>query len=340
VANPPHTIKLNQNESSVELPADLKRKIVRELERRPWARYPDYPPVRLTAAIARRLRIARKRVLVGHGSNELLYALAQATLERGTAVVLPSPSYAVARLAATLAGGRIATFPLDRKFQYDPETVVKAVRRHEPRLVFLPSPNNPTGGSLHAGPVAAVAEASRSLVVVDEAYHEFSRIDLLPLLRRHTNLVLLRTLSKACRLAAFRIGYLLGDPAVLHRVERGKPPHSIDLPSQIAGEILFGEETLLRDEIERVIDGRDRLAEALGLLSGVTVFPSDANFLLLRVPNAESTYLYLLRRGILVRRLAGAGGRLKNCLRVTIGTSFENRAVLQALTERFGRRPA
>lgn len=331
VANPLHRIKLNQNESSVELPEELKKKIVEKLERSLWSRYPDYPAAGLTERIARAFQLKDDQVLVGHGSNELLYALALTTLERGRSILLPAPSYAVAKLAATLAGAKVATFPLDRNFRYDPVLIHGAIRRHQPRLIFLPSPNNPTGSSLQAKDVAGIAGATRSLVVIDEAYHEFSRIDLLPLLPRFRNLVLLRTLSKAYRLAALRIGYLLGEREVLSMVERGRPPHSIDLFSQIAGEALFDERETVRREIERTVRERERMERALAPLPGVRAFPSDSNFLLMRVPDEGKLFRTFLRQGILVRRLGASTGRLKNCLRVTIGTPEENKAVLEAV---------
>ncbi len=337
VANPIHTIKLNQNESPVELPAGLKKKIVSKLGVSEWSRYPDYPAAALTARIAHAVGVKENQVLVGHGSNELLYALALTTLERGKSILMPAPSYAVAKLAAILAGAKVSTFPLGRDFRFDPAVILEAIRRHRPRLLFLPSPNNPTGSSLQADGIARIVGATRSLVVVDEAYHEFSNINLLPLLRRFRNLVLLRTLSKAYRLAALRIGYLLGEKGVLSMVERGKPPHSIDLFSQIAGEALFDEEGLINREVDRVIRERRKMEKELAAMPGITPFPSDSNFLLVKVPDEEALYSHLLRRGILVRRLGAPSGRLKNCLRITIGRKSENRALREAIGEMVSR---
>ncbi len=331
VANPPHEIKLNQNEPPAELPPALRKRIVSELLRRRWSRYPDYPPRRLTGKIARFHDLEEEQVLVGHGSNELIYAVALATLERGRTVLLPSPSYPVAKLAAALAGARRITVPLDARFRYDIGAVIEAIRAVKPHLLFFPSPNNPTGNVLSAGQVEQIAGATRSLVVIDEAYREFSSVDLLPLLDRFSNLLLLRTFSKAYRVAGLRIGALLGDPEVLHRVERGKPPHSIDLFSQVAGEIVLDEGATIRRGVDAVVREREKLSRILAKLPGVIVYPSEANFLLLRLDDPARTYDRLLRKGILVRPVFQAGGRLAKCLRITIGTASQNRALAGAL---------
>ncbi len=336
VATAPHLIKLNQNESPIELPARLRRKILTRLDRTDWSRYPDYPAEELTRRIARSNRVAMNRVLIGHGSNELLYSLALTTLERRKTIVMPTPSYPVTALAATLAGATIRTVPLLDDFSYDVGALVRAVREYEPRLVFLPSPNNPTGTSIDRIGVERILQAGRSLVVVDEAYFQYSRIRLSSLLRRHDNLVLLRTLSKAFRLAGLRIGYILGHSEVLSLVERGKPPHSIDIFSQIAGEELFDHPGIIDREVERTVRERERLRIRIDSLPGVRVFPSDANFLLARFPDGRRVYEALLSAGILVRPVGQAPGTprsLRNCLRITIGKRSENRALLHVLAD-------
>lgn len=334
VESPPHERKLNQNESVLELPDALRATILKRLGSLPWRRYPDYPAVRLTERIARAERLPVDRVLVGHASNELMYALALSTLERGRSMLIPTPSYPVARLAALLAGGSVKRVPLGKNFQYDPERILAGIARHRPRLVFLPSPNNPTGSVLEREAVDRIAGATRSLVVIDEAYQEYSEVKLRPLLDRHRNLVLMRTLSKAYRVAALRIGYLLGDAEVLSHVERGKPPHSIDLLGQIAGEVIFEYPQFIREEVERVLEQRDWLAGRLHALPGVQVFPSQANFLLVRVPDAARAHRALLDGGCLVRPVGAGQGvrtRLRNCLRISLGTEGDNRAVVRIL---------
>lgn len=337
VSNPPTRHKLNQNESDLELPQELRRRILRRLERSDWRRYPDYPPTELQTAIARHERLAAGRVLVGHASNELLYALALATLERGTSCLAPAPSYPVTRLAVDLAGATLSTVPLAHDFRYDVDRILSQLRRHRPRMVFLPAPNNPTGSSLDRDAVDAITASAarlRSLVVIDEAYHEFSTVRLRPLLNRHRNLVLLRTLSKAYRIAAFRVGYLLGDREVLDHVERARPPHSIDLLGQIAGLVVFEDPTFIRGEVERVKKERNRFFDALSSLPGVEVFPSEANFLLARVRAAGALYRTLLDSGYLVRAVGlhrSAPRSLKNCLRITIGNAKENREMARII---------
>lgn len=339
VARPPHRVKLDQNESPLPLPQALRQRILKRLASADWERYPEHPPHALVRAIARRERCGMHRVLAGHGSNELLYAAALATLERGRTLVTATPSYPVARLAATLTGARIVTVPLGRDFAWEVEALLRAIRRERPWMVYLASPNNPTGGALRRDEVDAIAGSTRALVVVDEAYREFAGVRLRRLLDRHANLVLLRTLSKAYRLAGLRIGYVLGHPDVVRHLERAKAPHSVDLLAQIAGEAVLGATRLIDGDVARIIGERDRVARSLAALPGVTVYPSDANFLLARTPDGPRVHRALLRRGVLVRRvdaLPATRGRLRNCLRITVGTNTQNRVLLRALRRILG----
>ncbi|NNE09406.1 MAG: aminotransferase class I/II-fold pyridoxal phosphate-dependent enzyme [Gemmatimonadetes bacterium] len=338
VFTPAHEIKLNQNESPIDLPAALREQILIRLRETPWNRYPDYPARPLESLIAKRIRVAKARVMVGHASNELLYATALATLERGKTMVTGAPGYPVAKLAATLAGGRIVEVPADARYQYEVDPIIAAIRKHDPRLVFLPSPNNPTGSTLSRDDVARICDATGNLVMIDEAYREFSGIAIQALLGRFRNLVLLRTLSKAARLAAFRIGYLVGDPDVLSRIERAKPPHSIDVPAQIAGETLFASRDMLKAEIARVRRERTRVMKSFAKLPGVDVFPSRANFFLIRTEDAADFDKALLAQGILIRAVGAAPTAppaLRNCLRISLGTNRENNALVAAARRYF-----
>lgn len=341
VARHPYRVKLDQNESSVSLPDSVRRRILKRLADTPWERYPEHPPRTLQRVIARVERCSTRCVLVGHGVNELLYAAALATVERGSKVVLPTPTYPVARLATLLAGARMVRVPLGRNFAWDVDVLVKAARTGRPRLVYVASPNNPTGGALRRDDVAALAASTQALVVVDGAYREFARVNLRPLLQRHANLVLLHTLSKAYRLAGLRIGYALGHPEVIRRLERAKPPHSVDIFAQIAAEEVLSARRSIAAEVRRTVAERRRVARAIEELPGTRVFPSQANFLLVRFEDGPATHGELLRRGILVRRvdtLPDTRRRLTNCLRITIGTNQENSALIAALDRVLGGR--
>jgi len=341
VARHPYRVKLDQNESSVPLPDTVRRRVLKRLGGTPWERYPQHPPRTLQRAIARKERCAARCVLVGHGMNELLYAAALATVERGSKVVMPTPSYPVARLATLLAGARIVRVPLGRDFVWDVDALVKAARTGRPRLVYVASPNNPTGAALRREDVAKLAASTEALVVVDRAYREFARVNLRPLLETHVNLVLLFTLSKAYRLAGLRIGYALGHPEVIQRLERAKPPHSVDIFAQIAAEEVLSDRRSIAAEVKRIVAERERVAKAIDALPGTRVFPSQANFLLVRFTDGPATHRRLLQRGVLVRRvdsLPDARGRLANCLRITIGTNEENAVLVDALDRILGLR--
>ncbi|MFI5185046.1 MAG: pyridoxal phosphate-dependent aminotransferase, partial [Vicinamibacteria bacterium] len=208
-------VKINQNENPYDLPEGLKRRVVEQAMRRPWSRYPDFDPRNLAAALARFAGWREDGVLVGNGSNELIEALLLVTVGPGTRVVIPEPTFTLYALMTRMLGGDAVRVGLGPELEYEADAVAAARRDAEASVTIVCSPNNPTGSVYPAAAIDELCRESDRLVVVDEAYHEFSGETVVPLLADHPNLVVLRTFSKAMGLAGGRVGYLLASPRLV-----------------------------------------------------------------------------------------------------------------------------
>jgi len=332
VATPPHTIKLNQNESPWDPPDAIKEAFLERLQAAAWSRYPGQVPEELHAELRKALTLpAEIDVLVGNGSNELIQTLLAATVDRGTGVVIPVPTFAVYRLIATVLGATIVEAPLNEDLTFDTGRIVETATRSRARVIVLCRPNNPTGSAIPLAGVRRLACETDALVVVDEAYHDFAADNALPLLFDHENLVVLRTFSKALRAAGLRIGYLLGHAALVKQVAKAMVPFNVGLAAREAALSLLRNWELLREGVRTIVKGREALFRELAATEGITPFPSQANFICFRaeVP-APALFDALLERGILVRNVSHYP-LLADCLRVSVGTNEENRAFVNAV---------
>jgi histidinol-phosphate aminotransferase len=333
--------KLDANELPVELPAALRAGLAAVLERAALARYPDAGARALRAIVAGQLAVAPAQIVFGNGSDELILMLyeAFAAARPGAAVarvLYPVPSFVYYRIAARARGVEAIEVPLAADFTLDEGAVERAIAAHRPNVAMFALPNNPTGT---LWPMAAIAELARRhpdlVVVSDEAYHAYSGQTLLGALGELPNLVVMRTLSKL-GLAGLRVGFLAASPAIATVVDRVRPPYNLGALNQVAAAWLLEHARGWIDEQTRaVIAERPALAAALAALPGVTVYPSEANLLLIRLAGdgrAEAAWQGLQDRGILVR-IFDLGGALGGCLRVTVGTPAQNALLVAALKE-------
>jgi histidinol-phosphate aminotransferase len=325
--------KLNQNESPWDLPPALKRDILAAAEAAPWQRYPEFAPPELLAALAHRYGWTPDGILVGNGSNELIQATLTTTLEHGDVVVAPSPTFSLYRLLTGVLGGRYRPVPLGPSFAYDVDALIEAAVRERARVVVLNSPNNPTGSALPEGAVARVLEETGALVVCDEAYQEFGGPTALPLLRTSSRLVVLRTFSKALGLAGLRFGLALAHPAVAREIAKAKLPYNVNVVTLAAAAAALRHGEALAERTRALVEQRERLAARLSGLPALEVFPSAANFILIRCrrhPAREVFRRLLDEHGILVRDVSGTS-ELAQCLRISVGTAEDVDAVGDAL---------
>jgi histidinol-phosphate aminotransferase len=325
-------VKVNQNENPYDFPEALKKQVLEEALARPWSRYPDFDPRELLDALARFSGWQSDGILAGNGSNELIQSLFLVTVGPGTRVVLPEPTFALYALLTRILGGEALVAPLGPDFEYDLQRLCDMGSELRPTLTVVCSPNNPTGTVLEPESVARVCAATTGLVVVDEAYHEFSGRTVVPLLGEHPNLVVLRTFSKAMGMAGLRVGYLLADPALVREVNKARLPYNLNFFSQAAALAALGAPLALRANVERLVAARQELMRGLLRTPGVRPFPSQANFILFELAEADPKLVFesVFRRGVLVRDVS-TSPRLSRCLRVSVGTDEENEAFLAAL---------
>lgn len=338
-------VKLNQNESPYDFPEPLKRRVLDVAQARPWSRYPPFDPRELVEALARAAGWRPDGVLAGNGSNELIQAVFMVTVGPGARVVVPEPTFSLYALLTRILGGDTLAAPLGPELEYQPQQLVAMARELAPAVFVVCSPNNPTGSVLAPEDVSALCAAATGLVVVDEAYHEFSGRSVAPLLERHQNLVVLRTFSKAMAMAGLRVGYLMADPALVREIDKARLPYNLNFFSQAAALAALDDPAALRHGVERIVSARQELFRRLAHVAGVRPYPSHANFILFELEGADPRAVFesLWKRGVLVRDVS-AYPRLSRCLRVTVGSDEENEAFLAALRhaleeQRFGKEP-
>lgn len=323
-------VRLNTNECPYPLPGAFARDLAAAVERIAFHRYPDREATALRAGLADLAGHPVEAVWAANGSNEVIQHLCLAYGGPGRRALLFEPTYSLHRLIPRMVGMDIAEEGLGDGFRLGPGAA-EAVARHDPSLVFVCSPNNPTGNAQAVEDVAELCEAASGLVVVDEAYGEFGGATAAPLLARHDNLAVVRTFSKAFSLAAVRLGYCLTSPEIVAELPKVRLPYHLSSLTQAAGEVALRHVGEARDLLDRIRAERDRILEALRDLEDLEPFPSDANFVLFRTPGeAGALWRALLDRGVLVRDVSSYPG-LSGCLRVTAGTPEETGAFLEAL---------
>jgi histidinol-phosphate aminotransferase len=329
----PAARKLNQNECPHDLPPELKQAVLQRAASAPWQRYPEFVPARLVERLAAHYGWVPGGMVVGNGSNELIQATLSVVLAQGDAVVAPSPTFSLYRLLTGVLGGRFVPVALGERFSFDIDRVVEAAVRERARVVVLNSPNNPTGTALPEGAVERVLAETGALVVCDEAYQDFGGPTAIPLLRRSSRVVVLRTFSKAMGMAGLRFGLALAHPDVARELAKGKLPYNVNLVTLAAADVALDHAELLADRTRAIAETRDRFLPRLEALAGIEVFPTAANFVLFRCrarPAHEVFRRLHEEHGILVRDVSGSA-ELADCLRVSIGTEEDMEAVLAAL---------
>jgi histidinol-phosphate aminotransferase len=324
-------VKLDAMENPYPLPAQMRRELAEHLSQVALNRYPDPTGRKLRALIAQKMQVpAGMEILLGNGSDDLIQIVTFACARPGAAMMFPAPTFVMYQMNATLSGMRPLRYELRADYTLDRDAFVAKVKAEQPALIFIAYPNNPTGVLYPEEDVLAVLRAAQGLVVLDEAYHVFAQKSFLPRLAEFPNLVVMRTVSKL-GLAGIRLGYLVGRPAWIREFNKVRQAYNVNVLTQAAAEFVLERLEALEAQAARIRADRAALGAALAALPGVTVFPSEANFFLVRVPDSDRAYEALKRQGVLVRNFNSPG--LENCLRITVGTPDENRILLTAMRE-------
>jgi histidinol-phosphate aminotransferase len=324
-------VKLDAMENPYALPDALRNELGELTRDAALNRYPDPTAPELRARLRAAFGIADEYgLLLGNGSDEIITMVAQTLARPGAVMLALEPSFAMYRMNAIYARMQYIGVPLDADFTLNLERVLAAVRMHRPALTFIAYPNNPTGNLYPERDIEAIIEASPGFVVLDEAYHAFAGRSFMDRLARYPNLMVMRTVSKL-GLAGIRLGYAVARPEWIAEFDKLRPPYNVNVLTQAVAARALERLDVLNDQAARIRADRSALARALGALPRLQSFPSEANFILARVPDADALYAALEARGVLVRNLHGSHPLLDNCLRFTVGAPDENEQLIAAL---------
>lgn len=318
------TVKLDANESPFDLPDKVRMKLAGELLKgSALNRYPDSDSNELRCAIAGYCNVKSNEILVGTGSDELIQIIINAFADKGDTVLCPAPSFGMYKICSQIAGAIPVEIPLSADYEYDMTAYKHAAEKHHAKIVFICTPNNPTGNTIDKEQLLDFIKNYDGIVVIDEAYGEFCEYSFVQDAVRLPNAVVLKTFSKAMGLAGLRIGYSIADENLTSQIYMVKPPYNINSFSQKAALFVLDDLKSVRHRIQLIISERERLVSKLRSHSNITVYPSSANFVLVKVPDGETAVKILNKEGISIRDFS-LSPYLENCLRITIGHRQEN----------------
>jgi histidinol-phosphate aminotransferase len=324
-------IKLNQNESPFDLPVWLKEEILGEFQREPWNRYPEILPYKGMKAYADFLGVSLDSVMMSNGSNEMLYTIFLACLGPGKKVLIPDPSFSLYEKIALLLQSQIVSVPMHPGLDFDTEAILRAANDENVDFIVLSTPNNPTSKSISVDEIRRIAGSVDAIVLVDEAYIEFSRQrSSLELIDELPNVIVLRTMSKALALAGIRIGFAISNPLLMAEISKPKIPFASGRLAEITLMHVLANYSLVNDMVSYILSQRDKIYGELLSIDNIEVFASDTNFLIIRVKDAVSVFRSLHNEGILVRNVSGYH-LMENCLRFNIGLVEENQRLIDKL---------
>ena len=326
-----YRIKVNANESTMNLPPQVEERVLNRLGMLAFNRYPNEEYHSLVEQIAKNFSVDASQVLLGNGSSEIIEKVFHVFGGAGHKVVFPQPSFSMYKIYAKAAESDGVPFDLDERFNLDVDAFINKIREVGANLAVVCNPNNPTGNALTPAQVEKIAASIDCAFLLDEAYVEFHGRSAVNLVEKYPNLLVARTFSKAYGLAGARVGYMIAQPEVTRMVDKAFMPYHMNTLSLTAADIVYQMRNEFVPRLQMIIAERKRMFERLKNFSGVEVFPSETNFLLIRLDSAAELKDYLERYGIGVRYFSPGAFGLRDCLRITIGTRTENDEVFSAI---------
>lgn len=324
-------IKLDAMENPYNLPHALRVELGELIANVDINRYPDASAQGVKAALKQAFAIpAEASVLLGNGSDEIIGLVTQALARPRAYVMALEPSFVMYRMNAIYSSMQYIGVSLKPDFSLDLPATLASVREYQPAVIFLSYPNNPTGPRFARQDMEAILDAATGLVVVDEAYRAFASDSFMSLAGKVPNLIVMGTLSKL-GLAGIRLGYAAGGHDWVCELDKVRPPYNVNVLTQAVAEFALRHLHVFQEQAENLKQERARLMAALARFAGVEVFGSEANFVTIRVPDADGLFSYLKQQRILIKNLSGSHPLLENCLRITVGSHEENSMVLDAL---------
>jgi histidinol-phosphate aminotransferase len=329
-------VKLDAMENPHRLPADLQKALGERLGALALNRYPGERVNELRHALAAYAGMPEGfDIMLGNGSDELISLLAMACDVPGASILSPLPGFVMYAMSAQLQGLAFHGVPLTADFELNEAAMLAAIAEHKPSIVYLAYPNNPTGNLWNDDVIEKIVLAQGAqggLVVMDEAYQPFASKSYMDRITRHTHVLLMRTLSKF-GLAGVRLGYMVGPKALVAEIDKVRPPYNISVLNAECALFALEHAEVFAAQAQDLREQRARLLQALTALPGVQPFPSEANMILARVPDAAKTFNGMKAHKVLVKNVSKMHPLLANCLRLTVGTAAENDMMLAALKE-------
>ena len=322
--------KLNQNESPFDVPQLFKNELTKALSTRNWNRYPINESPELIKKLADWHGVHPRQVLLGNGSNQLFQTLLTAVVAPGDGVLYTAPTFSLYHLFSTIYDAELIEIDQAPFEDYPLQKVLQAVETRIPKILFLCSPNNPTGYEIDLAAVEQICKAARGLVFIDEAYGEFTQKSAISLLEKYDNILISRTFSKAFSMAGLRFGYFIGSEKVIHELRTVNLPYNVNIFTEMAALYLLDHLDVMRKNIDYIKMERERVFERLNGMHELVVYPSAANFLLIKGPSTIDLFQALREQGVLVRDVSSYP-LLTRHQRATIGLKEENNLFLDAL---------
>jgi histidinol-phosphate aminotransferase len=328
-------VKLDAMENPYGLPPTLLAQLQAELAGANLNRYPDPSATALRACLKKVMQVPScAEVMLGNGSDELIQMLVMAVAGAGRSVMSFEPGFVMYDMISKFVGVEYVGVPLAPDFTLNMAATEAAIAQHQAALIFIAYPNNPTGNLFAADDIERIINLAPGLVVIDEAYQPFAQRTFMPLLEKYQQLMVMRTVSKM-GLAGLRLGVLCGHPELISEIDKIRLPYNINVLTQQAATFALGHSEVLEQQAALIREQRELMLQQLAALSGVEVFPSQANFILFRVLHADANLVFesIVNAGVLIKNMKASSGPLRNCLRVTVGTADENRIFLSALEQ-------
>lgn len=341
VADASGLIKLDAMENPYQLSEGLKAELQIKLSEAQLNRYPDPSASSLRKKLMQVMQVPEdKSIVLGNGSDELIQMLAMAVADhddtKDVCLMSFEPGFVMYKMIADFVGIRYAGVPLNQDFTLDMERTRQAIKQHQPAIIFIAYPNNPSANCYDEKDIEEIISSSPGMVVLDEAYYPFAQTSFMQRLTEYDNLLVMRTVSKM-GLAGIRLGLLCGQPEIINEIDKIRLPYNINVLTQISAEFILDNVDELNQQAKKIRDERERLLDAMNAIPELKVFPSQANFILFRVLNsgknrsANGVFDSIKQSGVLIKNMKADTGLLKNCLRVTVGTPEENKVFVAAL---------
>lgn len=327
-----YDIKIDANESPYNILDDIGELILTKLASQNPNRYPDNEAVDLKKALAEYTKLEEENILCGNGSDELLKIVVDTFVDKGDVVVTHSPSFAMYKIITQIAGGKLVEVQGDASFSINIDEIILKANENKAKIIFLCTPNNPTGRVIKRDDIIRVLDNTSAIVVVDEAYYEFYGETLIDKINEYERLIVLRTLSKAFGLAGLRIGYGVASKNTIETISKVKSPYNLNMISQCIGKTVLENREIVSKYIQSVKEERDKMFGEIVTINDIQAIPSKSNFILVKTNRYENLMKRFKEEKIQVKGF-GIEGILGSCIRLTVGTEDENTKVLSILKE-------